>query len=392
MCSRRVASPARLADPVSIGETPRVYSSGVAGRAGALVGGVIAVPLVAIGVPLVIRDVFNFRDSKVLIGTVVVIAVLGGLLLIRSVFITGPVRVQTDATEVRFLRGRRVIHRWARADAHFSSLVVRESTNGVRSGTKRNLIVFTERERTELLCQWFTAQTFNDLMADLAPVGTPVVEHGREQVGESGGEAGIESGGEAGIGAVGESGAGSARTPHFRSRTFSLDHERHPTRRSVWRWLTVITVVVVLGIVLVLLFSDSTGTSDGPSPTVVVTVVVVLGIVVACIAAVIAAARGRERRRVRRMPRTITVSASALQFDQTAFHYSQLSAIVATPPGYTASAKRLVLAQVSGIEARFELTLPASAASRYTTFPDYADFIDALGGAAPAGLVRFDLR
>jgi hypothetical protein len=120
--------------------------------------------------------------------------------------------------------------------------------------------------------------------------------------------------------------------------------------------------------------------------------VMVVGLPTAGLALGWAIRRRRERRRVDRMPRRITVTPSGLQIDQSMFHYSQLSSVVATPPGYETAAKRITLVASTGERSRFDLTPGGTADIRYRTLPRYAEFVEALGRTAPVGLVRFDLR
>lgn len=160
---------------------PRVYASGIAGRLSALVAGIVAVPLVAIGFPLVVLDgMLDIHSSKILIPVCVGIAVVGGLWVLVHAFVTGPVRIETDDATVRVRKGLRVAHEWRRDGTTFRSVVVRQRTNGLPSGSTRTIVAATAGpvgiEQVEVVCRWFTAATFTAAMADLAPVKQRLAE------------------------------------------------------------------------------------------------------------------------------------------------------------------------------------------------------------------------
>jgi len=329
--------------------TTRVYASGIAGRLAALLTGVVAVPLIAFGVPaLVLREMLGIRESRLLIAVCVGILVVGGVWVLVHVFVTGPIRFETDARTVRLRRGLRVSNEWQRADTSFASLVERQSTNGIPTGAARKLFATTATERTEVLCRWFSASTFNDLMADLAPVGAAPPE-------------------------APVAGA---------HRTFALDPRAGAlgaTGRAVVTVL-VVGVLVAFGVVAWFAATDPAVDSEalvfaGAAALFVVLVVLIAGI--------------SARRRRSRIPSSISVDGSTLQIDGRTFYFTQLERVSITPPTYSGNLRRLVVVESSGAKSAFALGSTARATA--AVFPDYAEFVDRLAAAAPAGVVRFDL-
>ena len=329
----------------------RVYSSGFAGRIGALVAGIVAVPLVAIVVPLVVlKDMLDIGNSRILIAVCVGILVVGGVWVLVHVFVTGPIRFETDARSVRLRRGLRVTNEWQRDTTAFGSLVTRQSTNGIPSGSIRKVFATTATERVEIPARWFGAKTFNDLMADLAPVGASDAV---------------------------------AATPAERSRTFELDPRAARPRGPV-RAVVIALIVLFFGSVLVfayLLIAD--GTAD-PEALVFLVATAVFVLLVALVAWLVG------RRRIARIPRSITVTPSTIQVDGQTLYYGQLSSIEVTPPGY--SGNRRVLTLIEKVGTRTTYQLGAGDTAKVSAFPGYAEFVDLLGRAAPAGVMRFDLR
>jgi len=331
----------------------RVYASGLGGRIAALVVGVVAVPLVAIGVPLlVLQQILHVRDSKILIAVSVGILVVGGIWVLVHVFVTGPIRFETDARSVRLRRGLRVANEWQRAATVFGSLVTRQTTNGIPSGSQRVVFATTANERVEVPARWFSARVFNDLMADLAPVAAPADA--------------VES-----------------SAPSERSRTFALDPSasRAPTPVRVVVGVLIAAFFVSIGVFAFFLVSD--GTAD-PEALVFVAAVALFVAVVFLIAAAAA------RRRVARIPTSITVTGSTLQVDEQVLYWGQLASIELTPPSYSGNRRQLTLVEKIGTRTRYQFGAGGGAAR--PVFAEYAQFVDLLGRSAPEGTVRFDLR
>lgn len=332
----------------------RVYASGFAGRIAALVGGIVAVPLVGIGVPLIVlQQILDVRDSKVLIAVSIGIMVVGALWVLVHVFVTGPIRFETDARSVRLRRGLRVTNEWQRAATVFGSLVTRQTTNGIPSGSQRVIFATTANERVEVPARWFSATAFNDLMADLAPLTAPA-------------------------------GTAEPALPALdRSRTFTLDPSSSRLRGPVRAVVAVLLVVffVSIGAFVVYLVSD-----DSTDPEAVVFLAAV-ALFVAIVVGIVAVA---GRRRVARIPGSITVTPSTLQVDGQTLYYGQLASIELTPPSYSGNRRTLTLVEKVGTRSGYQLGSAGAAGAR--VFPDYAEFVDLLGRAAPTGIVRFDLR
>jgi hypothetical protein len=329
----------------------RTYSSAWGGRLVALLAGVVGVPLLAVGLPkLVLELMLDIDDSEILIAVCVAILVIGGVWLLVHVFVTGPIRFETDARSVRLRRGPRVTNEWQRDSTNFASLVERQSTNGVPSGSVRKVFATTSAERTEVVCRWFTASTFNDLMADLSPVG----------------------------GATGDP-AVSADAP----RSFTLDPRAgRPTgaRRAT---SIVLLSVALLGLLAGWIYLVLESQNDPAF-------LAFTAIFVSVLLLVVLVAFGVRRRRAAKIPKSITVTGATVQIDGTALYFAQLSSIELTPPGYSGNARRIVLVEKTGTRTGYPLGGAATQGS--AVFADYDEFVALLGRVAPTGLVRFDLR
>jgi len=331
--------------------TERVYSSGLAGRLAALIGGVIAVPLAAVAIPLIgLREMLNIRNSDVLIAVCVGILVIGGLWVLLHVFVTGPIRFETDTQSVRLRRGLRITNEWQRASTDFASLVTRQSTNGIPSGSVRTIYATTAHERVEVPARWFGTARFNDLMADLAPLST---------------EAPSMTAGE-------------------RAHTFELDPSAsrlQGTRRSI-------VIVVLAGFLISLGAVAFFLVTDPFADPVALVFVAAVGILVALVVLIVVAA---GRRRAARIPRSISVTTSTLQVGDQVLYYSQLVSIELTPPSYSGRARRLTVVEKGGTRTSYSLG-PGASAVGVPVFENYAEFVEMLGRVAPTGVVRFDLR
>jgi hypothetical protein len=332
--------------------TTRSYASGLGGRIGAFVVGVIAVPLVGIGFPLVVlNNWLDIRDSKILIAVCVGILVIGWLWVLVHVFVTGPIRFETDAATVRLRRGLRVTNEWSRAGTAFSSLVVRNSTNGIPSGSTRTLIAVTPTERVEVPARWFSATAFNDLMADLAPVSAMTDPD--------------------------------PAAPSLTTRDFTLDPRATRLRPVPRVIVTVLIVGFVLALAIAAYFIATEPSADVEALYFIAAIALFTVIVVAIVYA-------SGRRRASKIPSRITVTGSTIQVDGRATYFAQLQTVELTPPGYSGNFRSMTLVEKTG--QRTSYALGAGSTARTSVFPDYAEFVDLLGRVAPAGLVRFDLR
>jgi len=325
----------------------RSYASSLGSRVGALLGGLIVVPLVAIGVPLLLREVLRIRDSKVLIAVCISILVIGALWVIVHVFVTGPVRIETDPATVRLRRGLRHTNEWPRATTVFSSLVVRNSTNGIPTGANRTMIATTALERTEVPCTWFSAATFNDLMADLAPVS-----EGLEPVDAPGS-----------------------------TRDFVLD----PAATRLRGMPRVIVTVLLAGFFVVLAISAYFVTLT-PVDGEALIFIAAIGLMAVLVVAIVFIT---GRRRASRIPRRIVVTGSTIQVDDRAMNFGQLASIVLTPPAYSGKLRKMTLVETAG--QRTTYALGAANPGRTPVFADYEEFVALVGRNAAPGSVRFDL-
>ena len=330
--------------------TTRVYASGLGGRIGAFVVGLIAVPLVAVGFPLVVlNNWLDIRDSKILIPVCVGILVVGWVWLLVHIFVTGPIKVETDAASVRLRRGLRVTNEWSRSSTVFSSLVVRNSTNGIPSGSTRTFIAVTPTERVEVPARWFSATTFNDLMADVAPVS-----------------------------AVPDPDA-----PAVTTRDFALDPRATRLRPVPRVIVTVLIVGFVFALAIAAYFIATEPSADVEALYFIAAIALFTVIVVAIVYA-------SGRRRASKIPSRITVTGSTIQVDGRAAYFGQLQRIELTPPGYSGNLRSMTLVEKTGQRSTY--ALGAGSTARASVFPQYGEFVDLLGRVAPAGLVRFDLR
>ncbi|GAB2453332.1 putative membrane protein [Conyzicola lurida] len=330
--------------------TTRSYASGLGGRIGAFVVGVLAVPLVGIGFPLlVLNNWLDIRDSKILIAVCVSILVIGWLWVLVHVFVTGPIKFETDAATVRLRRGLRVTNEWSRAGTVFSSLVVRNSTNGIPSGSTRTLIAVTPTERVEVPARWFSASAFNDLMADVAPVSAMPAPD----------------------------------VPSVTTRDFTLDPRAtrlSPVPRVI---VTVLIVGFVVALAIAAYFIATEPSADVEALYFIAAIALFTVIVVAIVYV-------SGRRRASKIPSRIAVTGSTIQVDGRATYFAQLQTVELTPPGYSGNFRSMTLVEKTG--QRTTYALGAGSTARTSVFPDYAEFVDLLGRVAPAGLVRFDLR
>jgi hypothetical protein len=327
----------------------RSYSSGIAGRIGALVGGLVAVPIVAYALPaLLLGEALDVKDNRILIATFIGVLVVGGVWVLVHVFVTGPVRFVTDARYVRLHRGGRVRNVWERDETTFASFVQRESMNGMPAGSTRRVIASTTAERVDVLCRWFTASTFNDLMNDIAPV---------IHLDDPGISSGVD-------------------------RTFKLDPAASGLRR------TGRSVVIILALLSLVALGVAASVVAGATYVDEAELLFLGGMAVVVLLLVVIAFAS-SRRRVSKVPSTVRVSSSAIQIDQVAYNLAQLSSIVLTPPSYSMNSRTMVLVATTGERTKVSL---GSGYGMKSVFADYGEFVEMLQFVAPDGLVRFDLR
>ena len=325
------------------------YAPSVPARVVSLILGVAVSLAAAVLIPrLVIGGYFRYHVVGVLLAAFAAILLIGIAITVVRVFVLVPVFITTTPTHVSLRRGLRADETWARSETGFISFVVRQSTNGIQSGTTRTLIVQRAGERVEVPLTWYSAATFNALIADVAPQ-VPAAE--------------------AVPGAAVAAPAAAAT-----SGTFTLDHTL--ARRSRTTAIVIMLIGVVVGVVIGALISD-----DGSDPE----IGLFLGVTFAVpFIAIGVAFLLRERR----LPRQLTVSPSTLTVDDRAFSIGQLSRIEATPASYeNARGRRVTLTDTAGQRTVIGL----GRASR--AFPDYDRFLEALRGATAhrPGLFTLDV-
>ena len=302
--------------------------------------------LAAIFIPrFVLASMIGIHTTSVLLAAFVVIIIAGVAIAGVFAFWLGPITIRTTPTHVEQLRGSMVRRSWARAETHFASSVIRQSTNGIPSGVTRKLLVTGGGQRVELVCRWFSRKTFNALIADVAPqVPAPSAP------------------------------VAVAAPITVSSGTFTLDHS--PVRRSRTAALLVLAVGLISAASIVVV-----GLDQEYFDVLIVTAGFALLMVVAIAALFIV--RGM------RVPRQLTVSPSTLTVDDRVFHLGQLTGISATPAIYeNVGGRAVTLVDTTGRRTVIRL---GNFGNR--TFPDYDRFLEALRGATAhrPGLFTLDV-
>ena len=310
------------------------YSSSIAGRLWSFIGGLVLTALAAIFIPrFVLSSMIGIHTTSVLLVACAAISVIGVAIAGVFSFWLGPITVRTTPTQVELVRGGRVRQTWQRADTHFASFIIRQSTNGIPTGVTRKLLVTGRGQRLEIVCRWFSKKTFNALIADVAP-----------QVPEP------------------SAPVATAAPITVSAGTFALDHS--PVRRS----RTVALVILAVGL-LAAAAIVAVGFEQEYFDVLIVTAGFALLMVVAIAALFIL--RGM------RVPRQLTVSPSMLTVDDRSFAIGQLTSISATPPLYeNAGGRAVTLVDTTG-----QRTVIRLGTFGNRTFPDYDRFVEALRGA-----------
>jgi len=322
------------------------YSSSLAGRVWSFIGGLLLTAIASIAIPrIVLSSMIGIHTTSVLLVAFVVIVIAGIAIAGVFAFWLGPITIRTTPTHVELLRGSRVRETWARADTHFASFIIRQSTNGIPSGVTRKLLVTGAGQRVELVCRWFSKKTFNALIADVAP-----------QVPEA------------------HAPVAAPAPITVSTGTFTLDHS--PVRRS----RTVATVILVVG-----LLSAAAVVAIGVGQEYFDVLIVTAGFALIMVVAIAALFILRGMR----LPRQLTVSPSMLTVDDRSFAIGQLTGISATPALYeNAGGRAVTLVDTTGRRTVIRL---GNFGNR--TFPDYDRFLEALRGATAhrPGLFTLDV-
>ena len=323
------------------------YTSSAGGKIGAIVGGLLITAVASFLIPrIVLSSVIGIHSTRVLLVAFVVVIVIGIVASVVYAFVLGPVTIRTTPTQVELVRGGRLRHTWQRADTFFASSIIRQTTNGIPSGTTRTLLVTGAGQRITVLCRWFSRKTFNALIADLVPqVPEPAMP------------------------------APAAQSPiTISTGTFVIDHA--PVRRSR-------TVALVILAVALLGAAAMIGVGLGQEYFDVTIVIVAFALVMVMLIATALLLRGT------RIPRQLTVSSSALTVDDRVYPLGQLTSIAATPALYeNVGGRAVTMVDTTGRRTVIKL---GNFGNR--SFPDYDRFLEALRGATAhrPGLFTLDV-
>lgn len=285
------------------------------------------------------------RGQIVLVAAIVLtIAVWVGSFWLRNIRVI----VRPDTVEIGRPGGMQA---YPRATTAFRSKVTEHRTNGLRTGTTRALVVWTDGRETVIDLPGFTRAAFNELMAVLAPIAQPAaadpVAAARER----------------------------AKLP----TTFRLDAS---AERRIGRGLLITAIALLLVSAGVALLALTPGFLDGELSA------LVLLIPFAGLAAIGFAIGAAQRyRAARRTPAQIVVSHHGLRIGDVDHPYPQLTRIWLTPPAYPVH--RIRLDRVAGRSITLIL-----GSTRVSMAPSYAEFLLALRSetAHLPGLVSLDLE
>jgi len=314
---------------------------------GALVLSVVLSAAALFIIPVLLPRTMNIstRGQIVLVAAIALtIAVWVGAFWLRNIRVV----VRPDTVDIGRPGGMQT---YARATTAFRSKVTEHRTNGFRTGTSRALVVWTDGRETVIDLPGFTRTTFNELMAELAPITQPAaadpVAAARER----------------------------AKLP----TVFQLDAsgERRIGRGFLITAIALFAVTAGVGLLVL-----TPGFLDGDLSA------LVLLIPFAGIAAVGFAIGAAQRYRVARStPSQISVSHHGIRLDEIDHPYSQLSRIWLTPPAYPVHRIRIDRSTGRG------LTIVVGS-TRVSMAPSYEEFLLALRSetAHLPGLVSLDLE
>lgn len=241
------------------------------------------------------------------------------------------------------------VQSYARAMTGFRSKVTEHHTNGIRTSTTRTLIVDTGAKETLVDLHGFSRAEFNELMAVLAPIGTPTTDP-----------------------------VDAARLRAHLVRTFTIDAS---SQRRIGTAFLVVAVVFLTITVAVAAVVFSQGPLDGEDAVIVVTPFTGLVGVGFGLGAL------QRFRAFATSPRRIEIGSLGLRIDDVDHPYSQLRRIWLTPPAYPTH--RMQIDPVAGRSRTIILE-----SNRVTLTPAYDEFlltITSETGRTP-GLLSLDLE
>lgn len=284
--------------------------------------------------------------GQIVLAVVIVltIAVWVGAFWLRNIRVI----VRPDTVEIGRPGG---MQSYGRASAAFRSKVTEHRTNGLRTGTTRALVVWTDGRETVIDLPGFTRTAFNELMAELAPIAQPVavdpVAAARER----------------------------AKLP----TTFRLDASVQ--RRLGRAFLIVAAVALALAVAGAALALNPGFLESDLLP------LILLSPLAAVIGIGFAIGAAQRYRAARQTPAQIVVSHHGLRIGDVDHPYPQLTRIWLTPPAYPT--QRIRLDRVAGRS----LTLVLGS-TNVTMTPSYEEFLLALRSetAHLPGLVSLDLE
>lgn len=283
-------------------------------------------------------------------------ALLSGAILIAALLIVAVVTLWLNNLTVRVSDARveigrpfRAVRSWDRTQTAFSSHVTTHYTNGIRSGSTRELVAITDGRVEKVGLPGFTRASFNALLALIAPVapGTTAPDEQVRRVGAP--------------------------------QTFTPDAGSQ--RRNARRMLIAAVVLLVLGAVgLAVGFSIPLGEDLSMFALAGGGGILAAGIVMIPLAL-------SSLSRAKKIPGEIVVSTTQLVIDGESIPYSGLERIWLSPVGY--AAPKLTIVPRQGGKRPYLL-----GTASVSFLPDYPRFVDAVVGATAtagaSGLVAFD--
>lgn len=292
-------------------------------------------------------------------GTLVLLLTLSGALW------RDQLKILIVGNEVTVIKAYRMIGHFDGRMARVSSQVVKQSTNGIPSGTVRRLIISIQGLDQQFACKQFSRKTFSELVAHLQSFG--LVE----------------------AAAPGEVGFG-YQQPQSPRLSFALDPSVFSGRITGLNILGVVGGAVALVAGILIAVSLGSESEDFFDFSLWAFLAAGLGVIFLLVGFLSAASLSRQRRRT---PHQILLDGQGLQLDQQYFAFSTLRRIQVTPPNYGLSQQqKLRLQQLDG--AKVEFLLGMNHPKMIKIFPQYAEFVGALqhGTAQLPGLVVMDLQ
>ncbi len=327
-------------------ESERAYSSGYGRRLSTIAWGLIGTAAVGFGIAFImLYGWMGIRDQRILVGCAIAILVIGIVLILRRILVTGPVRFVTTPSTVKLYRGGRLTDSWPRATTKFSSSSELQDPLGERGLTAvdRKVIATTATERVETICNWFSPEEFNALAESLNPAVSAYSAPSRVGAGQTFG-------------------------------SYTLDPALFSPARRTGVLITALYFALAIGFGVAALMARDYQ---------IFGIIAVASFFVTMTAGIPILSRLRRESGI---PRSISITASALHFDDRIFSITDLRSIIVTPPSYLAGMRWIVLVTTSGRRTRIRLGMPESVPGirpkTHAPFGDYADFVEILAFAS----------